>query len=98
MTNAHEEKAREIVEKCYDPHQEGFEEEVLLYFIATALRDCERQTLERAAKVADRYHSLPGRVAESIGANIRALAQEEPGPHDKVAGEPERASNDPGKA
>ena len=63
---------------------------------AAALRDCERQTLERAAKVAELIKGAAYEDANEdahdcaalIVDRIRALAQEEPGSPDKTAGEP----------
>ncbi len=69
------------------------------------------ETLERAAKVADgHWETLGGGMPEDegaeaildtsllIAARIRALMTETPGSPDMAAGEPERASNDHGKA
>ena len=46
MTDAHDAKAREIANLWLDNPK-------LADDIATALRDCEREVLERAAKIAD---------------------------------------------
>ncbi len=52
MIDAHDAKAREIVE-AFDPDNKLDEIWTIVEErLAAALRDCERQTLERAAKVA----------------------------------------------
>jgi hypothetical protein len=63
--------------------------------LAVVIRDCEREALERAAKVAEKIwldaHDTDFDVGvnsakRAIASSIRALAQEEPGSPDKVAG------------
>jgi hypothetical protein len=67
MTDAHKAKAREIAGIL--------DRDVLAQHIAAALRDCEREAYERAAKVAEDSHAKRGLW---IASRIRALAQEEP--------------------
>jgi hypothetical protein len=74
----HEEKAREIVANMAEgcPYQFGtcpYDICTCRMTIATALRDCERQTLERAAKVAQEIADDDGMDAYRIPFAIRAL-------------------------
>jgi hypothetical protein len=71
MTDAHDAKAREIAADI-DCHPSNTTMREVL--IAAALRDCERETIERAAKVALECSGDEMDIAE----RIRALAQEEP--------------------
>jgi hypothetical protein len=91
MTDAHDEKAREIV-KAIDREAmrggPGFDPQLL---IATALRDCERQTIERAAKVADGVMRDFARIgnyeAEAVTAGNIAQAIRALGTNDTTGGE-----------
>ena len=107
--DAHDAKAREIshsqTEKCWGNDGEHTKRcNALTNAIANALRDCERETIERAAKVAeDRIFIASLRAVDiahlsAVASAIRALIAETTGSPDKGSGEHERASNDPGKA
>jgi hypothetical protein len=87
MTNAHDAKAREIVKKSFyslgdtEPHgisKDG--EQWLTEAIAIALRACEREAYERAAKLVQGYFEEYDirSVTEELPSRIRALAQQEP--------------------
>ena len=77
MTNAHDAKAREIY---IGGMLSASDQAELREAIATALRDCEREALERAAKVGretfENAHEDVYDLGEDIEAAIRALAQE----------------------
>jgi predicted butyrate kinase (DUF1464 family) len=77
MTNAHNAKAREIVRgRFFLTGQISLDvQKELQDAIATALRDCERETIKRIAAHFEEHSALG---PSSIAARIRALAQEEP--------------------
>jgi hypothetical protein len=81
MTTAHDAKAREIAGTVLNVRKVGiYEYEGLRNAIATALRDCEREAYERAAKLVQGYFEEYDirSVTEELPSRIRALAQEEP--------------------
>lgn len=76
-----EAKAREIALRLVgNPY--GIDESDL-EFIAQALRDVERETLERAAKIAESFHDDDDRVdrqvKRQVAQSIRSLLQKEGG-------------------